>query len=244
MIHEDCRRDLTTRIRDFVERGTGKRPIGRICLLTNLRILGVEFNPVSFYYVFGDDGRSNEGGGEMPVLEAVVAEVANFPWFEQHPYLLTRDKAVSKQQIQSSDPFLTFSSVAKEFHVSPFMPIDGLRYHWAIAPPHETIRTRITLRGEGDTDGVFFWASLDASRCEWSGWNLCKMQVLYPWHSLSVMVGILYEAGKMFRSGFAFFPHPTGATSSLSRAVESVVAATSSISASLSSLRQRWCVSV
>ena len=39
-------------MRNLVERATGRRPTGPICLLTHLRYLGYVFNPVSFYYVW------------------------------------------------------------------------------------------------------------------------------------------------------------------------------------------------
>ena len=55
------------------------REIGPIGLLTQLRYLGFVMNPVSFYYCYAKDGRA---------LEAVIAEVNNTPWGEQHLYVL------------------------------------------------------------------------------------------------------------------------------------------------------------
>lgn len=43
---------LAERVRRLVQRETGARPEGRVCLLTHLRYLGYVFNPVSFYYVW------------------------------------------------------------------------------------------------------------------------------------------------------------------------------------------------
>ena len=50
---------------------------GRVLLLTNLRVLGYVFNPVSFFYCYG-------AGGE---LVCIVAEVSN-TFGERLPYLL------------------------------------------------------------------------------------------------------------------------------------------------------------
>ena len=56
---------------------------GRVVLLTNLRLLGHVFNPVSYFYCYGADGE----------LAAIVAEVGN-TFGERHPYLLTADNQV------------------------------------------------------------------------------------------------------------------------------------------------------
>ncbi len=47
-------------------------------LLTNLRLLGHVFNPVSYFYCYRADGE----------LAAIVAEVSN-TFGERHPYLLS-----------------------------------------------------------------------------------------------------------------------------------------------------------
>ena len=52
-------------------------------LLTNLRLLGYVFNPVSYFYCYGADGE----------LAAIVAEVGN-TFGERHPYLLTAGNQV------------------------------------------------------------------------------------------------------------------------------------------------------
>jgi hypothetical protein len=49
---------LAERVRRLVQRATGARPEGRICLLTHLRYLGYVFNPVSFYYVWDKEVRA------------------------------------------------------------------------------------------------------------------------------------------------------------------------------------------
>ena len=67
---------------------------GPVRLLTTPRILGLIFNPVSFYYCF-------EGGR----LQTVLAEVTNTPWGESHVYTAGRE-------------------IAKELHVSPLMGMD------------------------------------------------------------------------------------------------------------------------
>ena len=58
---------LAERVRRLVEKETGKRPEGKICLLTHLRYLGYTFNPVSFYYVWDKEVRKGgvRNGGRV-----------------------------------------------------------------------------------------------------------------------------------------------------------------------------------
>jgi DUF1365 family protein len=112
-------------VRDLVEERTGSRPEGPIRLLTQLRTFGICFNPVSFYYCFGDG------------LEAVVADVTNTPWGERHAYVVSGDGRVLKGE---SD---------KVLHVSPFMGMDH-RYEWRVADPGETLSVHIESRKGGE----------------------------------------------------------------------------------------------
>lgn len=234
MVHEDRALPLSVRVRDFVERHTAERPTGRIRLLTNLRICGVEFNPVSFYYIFDHTDTH---------VELVVAEVANFPWLEQHPYLVKPEKLpISRAPNHESQPSLQrYHAVMKEFHVSPFLPIDHLRYHWLISDPVRVLRFYIIMHDERADDTVpLFHVSLNAERLEWSPLNLVKMQCRFPMHSVYVMMAILYEAGKLLRGGFTFFPHPDGASGRLSTAIEQLFGAFTYAKSVVASLGTRW----
>lgn len=211
MVHESQSKDLWTRVADLVQRETGTRPDGPIRLLTNLRVMGVEFNPVSFYYVFDRDGQR---------LVNVVAEVSNIPWLEQHSYVLSPLQCSQNTSDDAPDALAPFSGHPKSFHVSPFMPIDHLSYKWLVSTPAERLRVRIALL-EHSVD--FFMASIDVRRWDWNKPNLLWMQCVHPLHTLRVIGAIMYEAVKLFRRGFQFFPHPDGTETAASRAVETVV---------------------
>jgi DUF1365 family protein len=120
----DPRQPLPAAVGDLVEERTGKRPEGPIRLLTQLRTFGVCFNPVSFYYCFGDR------------LEAVVADVTNTPWGERHAYVVTGNGRVIKGDSE------------KVLHVSPFMGMDH-GYQWSVAEPGETLSVHIESRRSG-----------------------------------------------------------------------------------------------
>jgi DUF1365 family protein len=82
-------------------------PIGKILLLTQARVLGHVFNPVSFWLC-------HNAAGE---LCAVIAEVSN-TFGERHSYLCHRDDraTLTREDIVSA---------TKIFHVSPFQPVEG-----------------------------------------------------------------------------------------------------------------------
>ena len=86
-------RSRRTSSRFLAERGIDLAG-GRIVLLTNLRLLGYVFNPVSYFYCYG-------AGGE---LAAIVAEVGN-TFGERHPYLLT-----SANQVRGRRPAASTST--------------------------------------------------------------------------------------------------------------------------------------
>src|SRR5690606_39067170 len=71
---------LDEAVRQRVQAATGKRPEGPVRMLTQLRQFGHCFNPVTFYYCYGDgggDGGEAHGGNS---LEFIVAEITNTPW--------------------------------------------------------------------------------------------------------------------------------------------------------------------
>jgi DUF1365 family protein len=80
---------------------------GPIRLLTQPRVLGMEFNPVSFWLCHGADGS----------LRAVIAEVNN-TFGDRHNYLCAH---ADQRPIAPSDRL----RAQKVFHVSPFQPIAG-----------------------------------------------------------------------------------------------------------------------
>ena len=80
----------------------------------HLRFFGYSFNPVSFYYVFdATDSR----------VETIVAEITNTPWKERHAYVLPATDAARR------GARAWHFSFDKQFHVSPFNPMD-MRYDW------------------------------------------------------------------------------------------------------------------
>src|SRR5690349_4182353 len=104
----DLRRSLRERLaRDAREHGT-ELPDGRIFLLTHLRYLGYNFNPVSFFYCYD----------KQEQLKAILAEVNN-TFGETHNYWLDEKNGSNGQGANAAH-----YRFRKEFHVSPFLEMD------------------------------------------------------------------------------------------------------------------------
>lgn len=184
----------------------------KVYLLTGLRIMGIEFNPVSFYFVY-EEGSAN--------VDYVVAEVNNIPWLEQHLYVLTPEQVVDCDNSTERDGEMRrFQGHPKAFHVSPFIDMSDITYSWLIANPSKELRMKIGLQRSGKS---FFMAGLHASRHRFSYLNLIRCQLTKPLQSCKVVISIMWEAAKLFRRGFEFVPHPNNTETIASSMIASVV---------------------
>ncbi|HET9094185.1 MAG TPA: DUF1365 domain-containing protein [Solirubrobacteraceae bacterium] len=177
--HGDPRTDLSTAVRDTVERQLGVRPAGPIRLLTTLRSFGVCFNPVSFYYCFDDGGKQ---------LVAVLAEVTNTPWGERHAYALPGGGG----------------RLDKRLHVSPFMPMDQM-YEITAAAPADRLAVAIENHRAGTRE---FVASLALERIELSPATVRRMSARYPVAALRTLGFIYGHALALRLAGVRAHPHP------------------------------------
>lgn len=183
----DPRVPLDEAVRDLVERRTGERPAGPIRLLTQLRSFGFCFNPVTFYYCYDAGGRR---------VETVVAEITNTPWNERHAYVLRR-------AVGEGESGLRFR-LAKEFHVSPFMPMD-LEYDWTFGEPGRSLAVRMENRRSGRR---LFDASLLLQRREITGVSLAGALARRPFVALEVLGRIYWHALRLWLKRVPFHAHP------------------------------------
>jgi DUF1365 family protein len=177
-------RPLDVAVRERVAAETGCRPKGPIRLLTQLRMLGFSFNPVSFYYCYD---------AQDAHVEAIVAEITNTPWNERHAYVL---RAAPRKPMHFG--------LSKAFHVSPFMPMD-MTYDWRFSAPGDRLAVHMAnLRG----GRLIFDATLVLRRREISGPRLAATLLRQPAAPLAVVGRIYWQALRLWAKRIPFHVHP------------------------------------
>lgn len=177
-------------VRRLVDERTGARPTGPIRLLTQLRYFGYGFNPVSFYYCYDRTGST---------VETVVAEINNTPWGEQHCYVLG---ASSSPRDTTGE--LKHYELSKEFHISPFMPMD-LRYRWRFTSPGGGLV--VHMENQKD-ERKLFDATLHLRREPITGWTLNQKLITYPLASTAVIARIYWQALRLWLKKCPVYTHP------------------------------------
>jgi uncharacterized protein len=178
----------------------------RIVLITHLTYFGYCFNPVSFYYIYQDATK------DLPLDERdvsfIITEVSNTPWIEQHSYVL--DESIPEVVIKRDPTKHIFDATwNKDFHVSPFMEMD-YKYNFKFSRLGKSLSVGSKLI-KLQSDEVWFTASFDLQRIDFTPWNLLYVLCCYPLQTRLIQVYIHIEALKLWWKGIPTFPHPKGA---------------------------------
>jgi hypothetical protein len=164
------------------------RPEGPIRLLTQLRYFGYYFSPLNLFYCYDEEGLR---------IEAVVAEVNNTPWNEQHCYVLWQGNRIAgERRLRFRHP--------KAFHVSPFMGMES-QYDWRLSEPGEHVVVHIATSQQGQRQ---FDASMSLRRRPLARAELRSALIRYPWMTARIMTAIYYQAWRLWLKKVPFFPHP------------------------------------
>jgi uncharacterized protein len=178
---------LDQSVRQLVESRTGNRPTGPIRLLTHLRYFGYIFNPVSFYFCYGQAGQH---------VETIVAEITNTPWGERYCYVLGPEDnraSGSKRRYQFD----------KVFHISPFIDMN-VAYDWRFSEPTSQLAIHMENLRAGQP---FFEATMVLRRKAISGGALARVLVQYPLMTVKVIGAIHWQALKLWVKGVPVHAH-------------------------------------
>jgi len=167
---------------------------GRIELLTLPRVLGHEFNPVSFWLCHGKDGS----------LRVVIAEVNN-TFGDRHSYLCRHP---DQRPIEATD----ILTATKIFHVSPFQPIaGGYRFRFDIRPDKVGVWIDYAAGGE---EGLY--ATLTGPRRPLTNRAILKSLFRRPFGSRRVLALIHWHAIWLFLKGAKYRARPEPPTEEVS----------------------------
>lgn len=163
-----------------------KKPAARVLLLAYPRIFGYVFNPISVYFCYDDNG----------ALIALIYAVRN-TFGGRHIYVSPiRPGELGPAGVRQTQP--------KLFHVSPFIGMDT-RYHFRILPPGRMVRLRIheTENGAPLLSATFIGAARPLAT---PGLGACLIK--FPLMTLKIILGIHWEALKLWLKGARFHPSP------------------------------------
>ncbi|MFT6984643.1 MAG: DUF1365 family protein [Psychromonas sp.] len=173
---------ITTKdVWDKVSELGGKNKQGRVLFIGQMRCFGLYFSPINSYYCYDQQGQ----------LSYLLAEVSNTPWNERHYYLIDlNNKPVCE----------------KAFHVSPFMDM-GMNYHWRIKAPADHLNLSIENCTQDKAQEKLFRASIVMTRQPFTNKNLLKNLLAIPMMSAKTVLGIYWQALKLYLKGVPYIGH-------------------------------------
>ncbi|MBC7750810.1 MAG: DUF1365 domain-containing protein [Candidatus Saccharibacteria bacterium] len=174
-----------------------------IYALTLPSYLGLSFNPVSFYWVYD---------AHQPTLKFIAAHITNTPWHERFLYCFSCEPSeqtfLSPQKEGPKHPPVYRFLFDKQFHVSPFMPMQ-LKYDWRFKldptddPSHSAIHMQLKQQGK-----LVFDATMQFTLQPLPTWKQHLFPLIYPLQSIKIVWAIYWQALRIFLKGIPFFSHP------------------------------------
>jgi len=190
----DRTKDVKQHIVDYLHDNGVEIGQGKIMLLTNLSILGYNFNPVSFYFCFNETG--------SPIC--AVAEISN-TYREMKMFFFGKDELEGNAFKQKVEKF---------FYVSPFIDMDTF-FDFNLAIPNEKLDIKID---DFDRNGQrFFLSTMKGDRQPLTNKNMLKYFFAIPLIPLRVMGLIHWQAFKLWRKKINY--HPKAANQELQKDV-------------------------
>lgn len=156
----------------------------RITMIANLRMLGYQFNPATFYLC-------RDASGELAVI---LVEVHN-TYGDRIIYTLRPDRSGTVHS----------AAMPKEMYVSPFISMDS---SYVLRVRDESNRLQIVIN-QSEHGEPMLQASLALTRLPLTDANLVRMLVRYPLVTLKTIGMIHWHAFRLWRKGAKFHSHGT-----------------------------------
>jgi uncharacterized protein len=165
-------------------------PAGRLQLLCHPRTFGHVFDPVAWWFAYHPDGQ----------LGLVLAEVTS-TFGDRDVYVL--------DALEPGPNGTVRASADKRLHVSPFLPVDGLRYRFVIRPPGAEPGGRALVHMEvEDADGLVLDATQRVELIPMRSRTVLGALVRFPFVSLRSLVWIHVHALLLWGKRVPFHRRP------------------------------------
>lgn len=179
-------RPVRTKLAEVLEASGRTLPGGHVWVLANLRVVGQVFDPVSWWFCHHPDG----------TLGLVVAEVHN-TFGEAFSYVL--------DDLEEDRHGWVRARAVKRFHVSPFLPVDGLTYAFAFRLDADRIAARVVV---SDAEGPVLDAWQVGARRELTTRSLAHVLVTHPLMPLRTVLLIHLQAIRLLARRVKFHRKP------------------------------------
>lgn len=158
---------------------------GRVMLITLPRVFGYQFNPVSFYFCYDQEGR--------PV--ASIAEVSN-TFKEMKPFVLGPATSAT-----TANAAVFSRRTPKYFYVSPFSDLD-VAFDFTLHTPGDKLAIQIDDYAAGERT---LTSVLTGSRTSLTNGRLAWFTFKYPFITLRVMALIHWQALQLYLKRVPWF---------------------------------------
>lgn len=176
--------DLAKYLREIASQSEHGDQVTRFMVLCYPRVLGYAFNPLTVYY----------GLDQAGAVRLLIYEVRN-TFGEKVTYVLPAD---------AGEDGVVTQSCAKNLYVSPFNAVDG-HYHFHANRPGDDAVLGVALKTQR---GPVMKAYFRGKRLPLTDGNLLYALSRTGWMTMKVIVGIHYEALKLWLKGLRTVPRP------------------------------------
>lgn len=173
------RSSLKEEVGTQITRLCGESFNGKVMLLSTLRSLGHNMNPIALFYCY-----------EHNELKYVLAEVHNTPWNERHVYLLEGPGFEKPTK--------------KDFHVSPFMPMNTT-YQWKISDPGPYLVVAINVYRDSEP---LFNASMTLAQIELNQKTVSNIVWRQIRQTFRTITSIYVQAARLWMKKVPIYSHP------------------------------------